>query len=108
MSASDELARLKRINPAAELWDEGGPLVYMPGLKLRHGRGDATADALLAPRPHSGYTTRLFLDRQFADRGQNWTAHAIGGRTWHTMSFNNVPETLPWTEILANHLGQLK
>ncbi len=108
MSHAEQLARLKRVNPRAELWDEGGPLVFLPGQKVRHGKSDIVLDALLAPRAHSSYTTRLFLDRPFPNRGQNWTVHTVGGRIWHTMSYNLVPETLSWTEILANHLGQLK
>lgn len=109
MSAADELARLRRINRAAELWDEGGqPLVFLPELKLQHGSRSEVVDALLVPRAHSGYTTRLFLSRPFANRGQNWTVHQIMGRVWHAMSFNNVPASLPWNAILASHLGPLK
>ena len=108
MIAGEEMPRLRRINPRAELWDEGGPLVHLPGLIIRHGSADVKVDAILAPRSHSGYTTRLFLDRPFANRGQNWTVHQIMGATWHTMSFNNVPETLPWVAILAAHVGMLK
>ena len=108
MTPIQQLAALRRVNPRAELWDEGGtPLVYLPAQKIQHGAKQIVADALLAPRAHSSYSTRLFLDRVFS-RGQNWTVHQICGRAWHTMSFNNVPASLPWVEILAVHLGQLK
>jgi hypothetical protein len=109
MKAQLELAALRRINRLAELWDEGGQtLVYLPSMKVRHNDSTVTVDGLLCPRNHSSYTTRLFLSQPFSNRGQNWTVHQIMGRAWHAMSFNNVPASLPWTEILANHLGQLK
>jgi hypothetical protein len=104
-----QLAALRRINRRAEIWDEGGrPLVYLPGMPVQHNGGVVTVDSLLSPREHSSYTTRLFLSQPFPNRGQNWTMHQIMGRAWHAMSFNNVPASLPWTEILATHLGQLK
>ena len=75
---------------------------------MQHNGGKVTVDGLLCPRDHASYTTRLFLSQPFPNRGQNWTVHQIMGRAWHTMSFNNVPASLPWSEILAIHLGQLK
>lgn len=104
-----QIESLRRINRGSELWDEGGqPLVFLPAMKVRHAGGAVSIDGLLCPRHHCGYTTRLFLSQAFANRGQNWTVHQIMGRAWHTMSYNNVPATLPWAEILAIHLGQLK
>ncbi|SIT56152.1 conserved hypothetical protein [Mesorhizobium prunaredense] len=109
MTPHDQLAALRRINRRAELWDEAGqPLVFLPGMNVRHAERTVMVDGLLCPRGHSGYTTRLFLSQAFPNRGQNWTVHQILGRVWHTMSFNNVPASLRWTEILANHLGPLK
>ncbi|MGY3577832.1 hypothetical protein [Bradyrhizobium sp. USDA 4504] len=109
MSADRQLAALRRINRGAELWDEGGqPLVYLPAMKVQHNGGTTTVDGLLCPRSHASYTTRLFLSEAFPNRGQNWTVHQIMGRAWHAMSYNYVPASLPWTEILAIHLGQLK
>ncbi len=109
MTTELQLAALRRINRGAELWDEGGqPLVYLPAMKVQHNGGTATVDGLLCPRSHGSYTTRLFLSRSFPDRGQNWTVHQIMGRAWHTMSYNYVPASLRWAEILAIHLGQLK
>lgn len=109
MNSVDQLLALKRLYPRAELWDEGGaPLVYLPGMKVQHSSEVLAVDGLLSPRAHSSYTTRLFLSRSFPNRGQNWTVHQVMGRAWHTMSFNNVPAELPWIQILANHLGQLR
>jgi hypothetical protein len=109
VTAELQLAALRRINRRAELWDEGGrPLVYLPSMLVQHNGGKVTVDGLLCPRDHASYTTRLFLSLPFPNRGQNWTVHQIMGRAWHTMSFNNVPASLRWSEILAIHLGQLK
>lgn len=109
MTAEQHLAALRRINRRAELWDEGGqPLVYLRSMQIQHNGGTVTVDGLLCPRSHGSYTTRLFLSQPFPNRGQNWTVHQIMGHAWHAMSFNYVPESLPWTEILAIHLGQLK
>jgi hypothetical protein len=109
VKAELQLAALRRINRRAEIWDEGGqPLVYLPSMPVQHNGGKVTVDGLLCPRNHASYTTRLFLSQAFPNRGQNWTAHQIMGRAWHTMSFNNVPASLPWSEVLAIHLGQLK
>lgn len=109
MTTELQLAALRRINRGAELWDEGGqPLVYLPTMKVQHNGGTTTVDGLLCPRSHGSYTTRLFLSKSFPNRGQNWTVHQIMGRPWHTMSYNNVPASLRWAEILAIHLGQLK
>ena len=100
---------LRRVYPRAELIDEGdGPLVYLPAIKVQHGKETVVIDALLAPRLHSSYTTRLFFAQPFVNRGQNWTEHQIIGRPWHTMSYNDVPASLPWIEILANHLSQIR
>jgi hypothetical protein len=76
------------------------------GRRRRH--AGLTVDGLLCPRSHGSYSTRLFLSQAFSNRGQNWTVHQIIGRPWHTMSYNYVPASLPWSEILAIHLGQLK
>ena len=103
------LRALRRICPRAELWDESGqPLIYLPGLKVHHAGAVAAVDALLVPRLHSGYLTRLFLSRAFPTRGQNWTSHHLLGGTWHAMSWNGVPANLPWDAILANHLRPLQ
>lgn len=109
MTPEAGLASLRRINRRAELWEDvSGPLVFLPAMRVIHNGETVVVDGLLSPRSHSNYTTRLFLSRPFSNRGQNWTVHQIMGREWHAMSFNGVPATLPWTDILANHLGQLR
>jgi hypothetical protein len=67
-----------------------------------------TVDALLSPRLRNGYETRLYLSQPFPGKGQNWSTTSIKGSTWHVCSWNGVPATLPWLEIVACHLGVLK
>lgn len=104
-----EMRKLRRICRRAELWEDGGlPLVHLPELKVEHGGAIETVNALLAPRLHSGYSTRLFFSRAFANRGQNWTQHNILGSLWHAMSWNGVEASLAWDEILGAHLRPLR
>jgi len=108
MDAQAELANLQKVYPAAELWDEGGqPLAFIPGLCFRSAGGIIKTDAVLCPRRHSsaGYPTRLFLRQQVPNRGQNWSQHVIRGLSgWWSPSYDNVPPSMPWLEILAAHL----
>ncbi len=108
MDVQAELAKLQKVFPAAELWDEGGqPLVFIPDLCFRSAGKIIQTDGLLCPRQHSsaGYATRLFLRHQVPNKGQNWAQHVIRGMTgWFSPSYENVPASLPWLEILAAHL----
>lgn len=105
--SAQRLEAIQALCPGAQELSEAGIVyVYLPGLKLPC--CEAPVDALLCPQQHGGYSTRLFLERPFAQKGQNWTVHHILGRPWHTMSYNGVSVQLPWIEILANHLGSLK
>jgi hypothetical protein len=101
-----ELEAIRRFYPAMEVWPEGGQqLPYLPHLQIQSSAGLIAVDALLYPYQHGGYTTRLFFDKQINAPGvNNWTAHPLCGRQWWTWSWNNVPATLPWLQILANHL----
>jgi hypothetical protein len=103
----DEIGELRHICAGAELMREGGlAFAYLPKLKFGW-RGDAVeADALLAPQGHSGYETRLFLDRQLPV-GSAWYTQQILGRTWHAISWRGVASGQAWTRILAQHLRAL-
>jgi len=106
---SHELASLRSLCKDAELWEEGGnSLVYLPALKIQVAGVGTQVDALLCPRKYDGYDTRLFLAKPFPVKGQNWKAFTICGRTWHAFSYQGVSASLPWLEILANHLQVLK
>ena len=88
--------------------DAGVNYIYLPKLKIKSVNIVHTVDALLCPTKHSGYTTRLFLSERISGRGKNWSTHSILGRTWHTWSWNNVPETLSPTQILSAHMRALQ
>lgn len=95
---------MQGIYPKMEVWQDGGlKLPYLPNFKLESRIGLLQFDALLHPYRHGGYDTRLFLSVQPA-LPLNWSVHQLCGRTWHTWSWNGVPASLPWMQILANHL----
>lgn len=104
-----ELETLKALCPEAELWEEGGqPLAFLPNLQIKSDGAPHQTDGLLWPGPRDGYETRLFLSRPFPAKGQNWNVFNIKGRAWHACSWNGVPASLPWLQILANHLSPLR
>ena len=104
----ENFGELKTHFAAATEHDEAGRrYIRLPALSFPCNGSVETADALLCPGEHSGYSTRLFLDRPFPHKGQNWTTHSILGRQWHTPSFNNISADLPLMAILANHLRAL-
>ena len=106
MSASEEqLARLKVMHEGAVLLKEGGkPVALLPAFSFTGAGRRETMDLLLVPFEHSGYTTRLFFERKIDSRGRNWTQHRVVDRNWWTPSWNNVPASAPWSEILCDHL----
>jgi hypothetical protein len=101
-----ELVKLRELYPAAEIWTDGGkPAVFMPRLQFKAGNTVQTRDALLWPQARENYATRLFLsDRVAGGCAQNWHPYSICGRQWYACSWQGVPATLSWIEILANHL----
>ena len=107
--ANAQMANMRSLCKDAELWEEGEkPLVFLPGLKVHSGGEIHAVDGLLCPRERDGYETRLFLSQAFQGKVGTWTAFNIKGRTWYSCSWQGVPATLPWLEILANHLSPLQ
>lgn len=101
----DEFMRLKAMHGSAVLLKEGGQAVaFLPAFSFAAGSRSATMDLLLVPFAHSGYTTRLFFEREIAGRGQNWSQHRVVDRNWWAPSWNNVPASSPWREMLCAHL----
>ncbi len=111
-SEFDKLEGLKRLYPAVELWAEGGrPFVFFPELTVDTAGKKTVMKALLQPHASSdNYPTRLFLERQIETPppARNWQARMACGVSWMTWSWTGIPETLPWEEILANHLKGLQ
>ena len=107
--APEDFAELQGLIAGTTEHDEGGKrYIHLPSLSFQSDGALQTVEALLCPGEHSGYLTRLFLDRPFPNKLQNWTTHSILGRQWHTPSYNGVAATLPLMTILANHLGGLR
>ena len=106
MSAPGEsFPSIKAMHKSAVLLKEGGkPVALLPGFSFAAAGRRETMDLLLVPFEHSGYTTRLFFERQIAGRGRNWTQHRVVDRNWWAPSWNNVPAGSPWPEILCAHL----
>ena len=63
--ALTKVAALRAIHGDCILLKEGGtPVVLLQNFAFRAADNDVTMDLLLHPAPHSGYTTRLFFERQ--------------------------------------------
>ena len=111
ITADERLADLRALCPeVCWLTDGGKHYVSLPKLKVLTDGRNVEMDALLRPGEHSGYPTRLFLDRPLPGKGRggSWTAHQICGRIWHTWSWRNVPESLPLSQMLLEHLWALR
>lgn len=108
MIPSEHLSELQLVCAGASEMTEGGQeYIHLPALKLPEGCSVKEVEALLCLSPHSGYVTRLFL-AQPPGRGANPTSHCILGRTWHSWSWNHVPNTLRPAQVLAEHLRGLR
>lgn len=117
MINEDQLKLLIDISPKAKkVVENNTEYVYLPDLKITVGDNIKTVEALLCPSVHSsgGYLTRLFLSEQITDslrvgcQPLNWSVHTILGKTWHTWSWQGVPESLPLVQMLLAHLGALR
>jgi hypothetical protein len=109
-SAAEQLHKLQILYPAAHAGSDGGVnFAYIPELGVGKAGHKQVVRALLYPSNDGGYSSRLFLDRQVPTTANyTWTTRVIAGETWWVVSFNGVPGTLPWTEILANHVRALQ
>lgn len=102
---SQGFAALKALHEACRLLREGGkPVILLPGFSFRAARAAQCMDLLLYPSGHSGYATRLFFESAIAGRGSNWTQHRVIDRNWWAPSWKDVPESMPWLNMLSAHL----
>lgn len=107
----DRLGELAGVTREAEVVHDGGrDYIYIPKLKVLTDGTVREIDALLRPGEHNGYTTRLFLAECLPGKGKGgaWSTYSIGGRTWHTWSWNKVPADLPLAQMLIEHLVALR
>jgi hypothetical protein len=104
---AEQFADMKAMHAGAVLLKEGGnPVVMLPAFGFT-AAGDQPQhmDLLLVPFAHSGYVTRLFFEHPIPGRGSNWKQHRVVERNWWAPSWNNVPATMPWRQMLLAHLG---
>ncbi len=100
-----EFEGLQAMLAGAVLLKEGGqPVILLPGFGFTAGDQPFKMDLLLVPFTHSGYITRLFFERQIQGRAGNWKEHRVVERNWWAPSWNHVPVTMRWTQMLSAHL----
>lgn len=103
--AAKEFGDLQAMHAEVVLLKEGGqPVALLPGFGFTAGDQPMRMDLLLVPFAHSGYTTRLFFERQIAGCAANWNPHRVVERNWWAPSWNHVPSTMRWTQMLSAHL----
>lgn len=103
--SAEEFENLKVMHAGSTLLKEGGqPVVLLPAFGFTAGDQPKRMDLLLVPFAHSGYSTRLFFEQQVAGRGANWNLHRLIERNWWAPSWNYVPATMRWTQMLSAHL----
>jgi hypothetical protein len=103
--AASEFANLQAMHPEAVLLKEGGqPVAVLPAFGFTAGGQPYRMDLLLVPFAHSGYTTRLFFQSMIEGRAANWNQHRVVERNWWAPSWNHVPATMRWTQMLSAHL----
>ena len=102
---AEKFAHLKAMHARAVLLKEGcKPVVLLPAFSFKAAGRCETMDLLLVPFEHSGYTTRLFFERKIEGSGCNWSQHRVVDHSWWTPSWNDVPVSSPWPEMLCAHL----
>lgn len=101
-----EFAGLKAMHGSAVLLKEGGqPVALLPVFGFTAvGEQLFKMDLLLVPFAHSGYLTRLFFEHRIEGRGDNWNQHRVIERNWWAPSWNHVPASMRWTQMLSAHL----
>ncbi|QDF37446.1 hypothetical protein FJN17_07595 [Bradyrhizobium symbiodeficiens] len=103
--AAANFAGLQAMHSEAVLLKEGGqPVALLPAFGFMAGDTPYRMDLLLVPFAHSGYDTRLFFANRIEGRGANWNQHRVIERNWWAPSWNHVPASLRWTQILLAHL----
>lgn len=106
---TEDLSELERCFGSAKVIPEANvEFVHIEKLKFLSDGNEVEVEALLCPQMRDGYATRLFLERPFPGKGQNWTEHQILGRKWHSWSWQSVLAEQRLVQILLSHLKALK
>lgn len=99
---------LRRFYPNAQKVQEGQRLLaLLPNLMVSTSSGTRKVNALLYPHEHNGYLSRLFFSESLPSDA-NFSAVTVCGATWYACSWQGVSASLPWAEIVANHLRAIK
>jgi hypothetical protein len=108
MGEAQQLAQLRELSPAAEIWtDAGRPMVFLPSVSFKARGVRVVRDLLLMPwQGDSGYPSRLYLsERVETSEERNWNgSSSIQGRTWQAVSWDGVSTSLTWFEMVGAHL----
>lgn len=106
--SESKFEELRRVYPTAQKVQEGQRLLaFLPGLMVSTSAGPRKVNALLYPYDHNGYQTRLFFSEQLPSHA-NFSAFNVCGATWYAPSWQGISASLPWSEIVANHLRAIK
>lgn len=105
-----QLEALRTISPQCRLHHEGPvQCVVLPDALLITAGGQERMTVVLCPCAFGGYVSRLLLERRVkTTQPLNWQSVSLLGRNWETWSWNNVPATLPWIAIFAEHARCLR
>ncbi len=90
-----------------EIYEGSNRLFVIPRLRLPAGASPTEVFAIYCASPHTGYSTRLFLEAPIRGaKGQTppTTTAVLCGRTMHAASFNGVPAELPPHQGILAHL----
>lgn len=104
--SQDELDELKLIAPDLSIAQEGGySYILIKNLQLPEGCRPNQVDALLCPRPHSGYESRLFFSEMITGCPmRNWNSQIrVLEKNWCAISWR-IQSKLRLAEILILHL----
>jgi hypothetical protein len=110
MISHDEFEELKVVCPSAKALTDGLlDLVHLSKLPLEiNGQLIEMPEALLCLSGHQGYLTRLYLSQPVPKNELNWQIETIVGRSWHTWSWQGIPQTHRPAQILAQHIRALR
>jgi len=107
-TAAERFAAFQTIYPNAELvGPQEQPYAYIPELVVKSDGQSKTIGVLVQPWADGGYTSRVYFSEKFSSKGANWNTSTILANMWWVCSWNNVPASVPWSEILINHLTPL-
>jgi len=107
--SAEKLLEFQKTYPDGTAHSDGGcTFVSIPILKLGADGVETEYAALLCPQSHSGYLTRLFLNRQVPEKGRNWNSFPILGGTWWSCSLQGISPDQSYLSILLAHMGHLQ